>query len=122
MKTPDYRKIYQDMIRMKYPEKEELCQSILSKKRIEPLDIIRLNAVIAGNSYKERVRDNQKLKSYDKKTILQILHYQKKNQLNNTELAKHFDLSRNTVAKWRKFFFLLNRHWMSLVKYPHSCI
>ncbi|WP_307460635.1 helix-turn-helix domain-containing protein [Chryseobacterium sp. SORGH_AS_0447] len=107
MKTPDYRKIYQDMIRMKYPEKEELCQSILSKKRIEPLDIIRLNAVIAGNSYKERARDNQKLKSYDKKTILQILHYQKKNQLNNTELAKHFDLSRNTVAKWRKIFFSL---------------
>lgn len=33
MKTPDYRKIYQDMIRMKYPEKEKLCSPILNKKK-----------------------------------------------------------------------------------------
>jgi len=55
-------------------------------------------------SDKEKIRDNQKLKSYDKNTILQILDYQKKHHLNNTELALHFKLSRNTVAKWKKIF------------------
>lgn len=104
MKTPDYRKIYLDMIRIKYPEKKELCRSILEKKNIDPLDIIRLNDIIAGKSDKEKIRDNQKLKSYDRNTILQILDYQKKHHLNNTELALHFKLSRNTVAKWKKIF------------------
>ncbi|WP_394660672.1 helix-turn-helix domain-containing protein [uncultured Chryseobacterium sp.] len=102
---PDYRKIYRDMIRMKYPEKEELCRHILTKKNIEPLDIICLSTIIAGNENRERIRSNQKLKSYDKKTIFQILDYQKKYNLNNTELAKHFKLSRNSVAKWKKAFF-----------------
>ncbi|WP_294282760.1 helix-turn-helix domain-containing protein [uncultured Chryseobacterium sp.] len=105
MKTPDYRKIYQDMIRMKYPDKEALCRSILDKKTIDPLDIIRLNAIITGKNAQEKIHDDQKLKSYDKRTILQILNYQKKHHLNNTELASHFNLSRNTVAKWKKLFF-----------------
>ncbi len=105
MKTPDYRKIYRDMIRMKYPDKEALCRSILEKKNIDPLDIIRLNAIITGKNDQEKTHDDQKLKSYDKRTILQILNYQKKHRLNNTELASHFNLSRNTVAKWKKIFF-----------------
>jgi DNA-binding transcriptional regulator YiaG len=104
MKTPDYRKIYQDMIRMKYPEKELLCSPILNKKNIDLLDIIRLNAIIAGKSDKKKIQDNQKLKSYDRNTILKILHYQKKYNLNNTQTADYFILSRNTVAKWKKLF------------------
>jgi len=109
MKSPDYRKIYQDMIRIKYPEKERLCSHILEKNSIEPLDIIRLSAIISEKNDEERVRDNQKLKSYDKKTILEILDYQKKNNLNNTELARHFKLSRNSVAIWKKIFFSVER-------------
>ncbi len=93
------------MIRMKYPEKEALCSSILNKSLIEPLDIIRLNNIITESSDKKKMQDNQKLRSYDKKTILQILDYQKKNNLNNTETAKHFKLSRNSIAKWKKTFF-----------------
>ncbi|GEN76383.1 helix-turn-helix domain-containing protein [Chryseobacterium hagamense] len=105
MKTPDYRKIYQDMIRMKYPEKAKLCSSILKKKNIDLLDIMRLNAIITGKSDKQKLQDNQKLKSYDRNTILKILNYQQKHHLNNTQTADHFRLSRNTVAKWKKFFF-----------------
>jgi hypothetical protein len=104
MKTPDYRKIYQDMIRMKYPEKEKLCSSILKKKNIGLLDVIRLNAIITGKGDKQKMQDNQKLKSYDRTTILKILNYQQKHHLNNTQTAGHFRLSRNTVAKWKKFF------------------
>lgn len=42
--------------------------------------------------------------SYDLASIIDILEYQKKNQLNNIQLANHFKLSRNTVAKWKKSF------------------
>ena len=33
-----------------------------------------------------------------------ILKYKKDNQLNNTQTAKHFKLSRNTVTKWIKIY------------------
>ncbi|KAA0128663.1 helix-turn-helix domain-containing protein [Chryseobacterium sp. SN22] len=104
MTAPDYRKIYEDMIRMKYPDKETLCRSILEKKNIDLFDVIRLNAIITGKNAQEKIQGDQKLKSYDKDTILQILDYQKKHGMNNTALASHFKLSRNTVAKWRKLF------------------
>ncbi len=104
MKSPDYVRIYRDMIRMKYPEKEAACSSILEKKEIGFLDIIKLNTLIIGKTIKERNKENQKLKSYNRKAILQILDYQKKHQLNNSQLARHFKLSRNTVTKWKKLF------------------
>lgn len=104
MRTPDYLKIYRDMIRIKYPDKEAVCSKILDKSEIGFLDIIRLNTLIAGQPDRERSQENQKLKSYDKRTILQILDYQKKHRLNNTQLAGHFKLSRNTVTKWKKLF------------------
>lgn len=47
---------------------------------------------------------NQKYRSYDKATIIEILNYQKKNSLNNTQLSNHFKLSRNTVTKWKTLF------------------
>ncbi|WP_294240876.1 MULTISPECIES: helix-turn-helix domain-containing protein [Chryseobacterium] len=92
------------MIRIKYPEKAGLCQKILNKKTLELMDIIRLNAIIAGSGCAENVSYNQKLKSYDKRAILQILDHQKKHRLNNSQLSRHFKLSRNTVAKWKKLF------------------
>lgn len=104
MRTPDYQKIYRDMIRLRYPEKEAACRSILTKARMEFLDIIRLNAIITGNKDEEAIRENQKLKSYDKNTILRILDYQKEHRLNNTQLAARFRLSRNSVTKWKKLF------------------
>jgi hypothetical protein len=105
MKIPDYRRIYRDMIRIKYPEKAGLCQAILSKNTLERMDVIRLNTIITGSANGENIRYNQKLKSYDKSTILRILDYQKKHRLNNTQLAAHFRLSRNSVTKWKKLFY-----------------
>ncbi|WP_294214681.1 helix-turn-helix domain-containing protein [uncultured Chryseobacterium sp.] len=100
--SPDYRKIYRDMITIKYPDKEPVCQSILNKKKFTTLDIIRLNNLITGTATKTSLATNQKLRAYDRATIMQILEYQKKNRLNNTQLAQHFKLSRNSVAKWKK--------------------
>ncbi len=103
MKTPDYHKIYMDMIRIRYPEKASKCNPILQKGSLNRMDVIRLNTIISGNKT-EKIRENQKLKSYDKKTIMHILDYQKKHGLNNIQLARHFKMSRNTVAKWKKLF------------------
>lgn len=102
--SPDYKRIFKDMIEMKYPEKEEICKNILSKKELSSLDILSLNRKIFGNEDKETEQFNQSHRSYDKETILEILHHQKKNKLNNSELARDLKMSRNTIAKWKKLF------------------
>jgi len=105
MKRPDYKKIYYDLLAAKFPEKLTHFKPLLEKQReLSVLEVVVLNeAVLKG---KEDHRENQKYKSYDRSAILEILGYQKKNQLNNTQLALHFKLSRNTVAFWKKKFIV----------------
>lgn len=104
--TPNYIKIYSDIIKIKFPEKEQECNNILYKKNnLSLLDVIKLNSIIFG-SPKNLTKDNQRHKSYKKEDILQILMYQKRNKLNNKQVATHFKLSRNTIAKWRKIFHI----------------
>lgn len=98
---PDYRKIYSDMISTKYPEKTDICQDTLDKQTISAMDIIHLHNLLFKGKDEETFNFNQKLKSYDYETIGSILDYQRKHNLNNTQLAKHFKLSRNTVARWK---------------------
>lgn len=93
-----------DILSKKYPEKEHKCRYILEKKELSVLDIIKINEIIFGITDKEESINNQKHRSYDHSTVLEILNYQKKNKLNNSQLATHFKLSRNTIAKWRKNF------------------
>lgn len=104
--SPDYKKIYTDIIERKYPEKITQCHSILRKQELSALDIIKLNSLLFDAECKETSIANQRHKSYDLFTIQEILEYQKKNMLNNTQVAIHFKLSRNTVAKWRKMVLL----------------
>jgi hypothetical protein len=102
---PDYKRIYSDLIAERFPDKIE-CTAILNKKRLTELDIIKLNALLFNDNNRETIIFNQMHRSYNKKTIIEILDYQKKNNLNNVQLANHFRLSRNTVAKWRKLFLV----------------
>lgn len=76
------------------------------------MDMIRLNTIITGSKDKQTIRDNQKLKPSDKRTILQILDHHKKHHLNNSQLAAHFRLRRNTVANCK--------HSASLFQPPQS--
>lgn len=103
---PNYRKIYTDIILKKHPEKLNICSPVLQKKTLSTLDIIRLNQMVFGLKEKGTFQFNQKHRSYDQSAILDILEYQEKNGLNNTQLANHFKLSRNSVAKWKKIFAL----------------
>lgn len=105
---PNYKRIYNDIIARDHPHKQDQCKTILKKADLSMLDVIKLNNIIFGIKDKETLVFNQMHRSYDKSTILEILDYQDKNNLNNTQLANHFKLSRNTVTKWKKHFS--NRH------------
>ncbi|RMZ59869.1 helix-turn-helix domain-containing protein [Chryseobacterium nematophagum] len=102
--VPNYKKIYSDMIVMKYPEKIKLCEGYLRKEKLTVLDVVKLNKLLSNGSNHMSNKFNQRFKSYDKSVIFEILDYQKKKHLTNTELAKHFELSRNTITKWKKEF------------------
>lgn len=104
---PNYKQIYKDLIEQKYPHKKATCTVILEKEQLTFLDVIELNELIFETVSKKTLEMNQKYRSYDKDTIIDILNYQKKNGLNNTQLSNHFKLSRNTVTKWKSLFIEL---------------
>ena len=104
--SPNYKRIYSDIINIKYPDKKELCSNLLSKSKLSTLDIIEISRILFTINSEENLGFNQRHRSYDKSTIFQILEYQRENKLNNTQLAKHFNLSRNTVTKWKNRFLL----------------
>ncbi|AZA50661.1 helix-turn-helix domain-containing protein [Chryseobacterium carnipullorum] len=104
---PDYHKIYSDIIRLRHPEKRKYCEDILSKVNLSDLDVIKLNDIVFSQQKKESQIFNQMHRAYNEQAILQILNYQKKNKLNNSQLAVYFKLSRNTVAKWKKIYKII---------------
>lgn len=101
---PNYKLIYEDMIAKKYAHKKADCSSILNKSTLSVMDVIKINKIISDNSDEATSVFNQKLRSYDKSTVLEILDYQKINKLNNKQAAIKFKTSRNTISKWKKMF------------------
>lgn len=99
---PDYKKIFIDILNMKFPARLPEFQYLLDKDELSVLDVIEVNQKIFNLN--TTTDNNQKLKSYDEITILEILNYQRKNKLNNRQLASQFKLSRNTITKWKKLF------------------
>ncbi|WP_076597930.1 MULTISPECIES: transposase [unclassified Chryseobacterium] len=97
---PDYKRIYHDFIESKCPDKLKYVKRYLSKEIMSLSDILKVNNII----FYDRLSENQKFKSYDKQTIFEILDYQKRYKLSNSQLARHFKLSRNTIAKWKRIF------------------
>ncbi|MEC3875647.1 helix-turn-helix domain-containing protein [Chryseobacterium salviniae] len=101
--VPNYKRIFEDIISRKCPEKYELCAHLLNKSEISTMDVLKLNDIIFDKN-RESESTNQKHKSYDTDTIHKILNYQKENNLSNVAVSKHFNLSRSTVSKWKKTF------------------
>lgn len=99
---PDYKRIYQDMFKIKYPDLQLECSSLLNKENLSVMDVLKIDNIISINTKKELL--SGRFRSYDELSILEILRYQKKNKLNNSQLALHFKLSRNTVAKWKNIY------------------
>ncbi|MCW3160827.1 helix-turn-helix domain-containing protein [Chryseobacterium oryctis] len=103
---PNYQKIYHDMIMKKFPDQMDNFKTLLGQENLSTLTILKINDKLFGMKNRESYLQNTKLASYTKSDILQMLDYQRKNQLNNTQLANHFGLSRNTVGKWKKRFLI----------------
>lgn len=103
--SPDYKKIYTDIIEEKFPHKKNELLPLLTKNILNTIDILELNDKIFNTVDKPINLQHQNHRSYQKSDIFLILDYQKKHQLNNSQLAQHFSLSRNTVSKWKKIFF-----------------
>ena len=102
---PYYHKLYADMIKRKYPEKAKICESYLQRANWTALDVMTVNRLLFGaQKDKEGIAVDQKHKAYDYESIKQILADQKRNKLSNTKVAIKYQLSRNTVAKWKKCF------------------
>lgn len=102
---PFYKKIYEEMIHKKYPDKMDYCRCYLEKEEISCIDILSLNQIISKSGY-DKYNQVNKYKSYDTETIINILEFQKKNQLNNSKLSLHFNISRNSITKWKKIFLV----------------
>ncbi len=105
IKKPDYKRIYSDMIALKFPEKRTLCEKWLSKKELSYLDVLEINHVLFDKTTtSDDLKQSQRHRSYDEPTILKILDYQEKNSFTDSQLANHFKLSRNSVKKWKELF------------------
>ncbi|REC80279.1 helix-turn-helix domain-containing protein [Chryseobacterium elymi] len=102
---PDYKQIYTDILEEEFPEK--LLDAAIRLK-LEALyssfDILKFNQLIFGDAKYTIECDNQRLRSYDKESILKILSYQKRNGLTNLQVSNHFKISRNTIARWKAIF------------------
>ncbi|KMQ61505.1 transposase [Chryseobacterium angstadtii] len=101
---PDYRRLYTDILLKKGLHHHKECLLILKKENLSTLDILSLNDLIFNTNCKETEAFNQKHKSYNEDAIVKILEYQLVNNLNNSQLAAHFKLSRNTITKWKKLY------------------
>ncbi|SFN37912.1 hypothetical protein SAMN05421594_2450 [Chryseobacterium oleae] len=101
---PDYKKLYTDILIKKGLQHDKECLYILKKRYLTTLDVLLLNDLIFKTSCRETEIFNQKHRSYNEEAIIKILDYQRSNNLNNSQLCRHFKLSRNTIAKWKKLY------------------
>ncbi|MBD8082859.1 helix-turn-helix domain-containing protein [Chryseobacterium caseinilyticum] len=101
---PDYKKIYSDLIEEKYPEKMNECIKILKKKNFGVLDVISIHNILSEGSKKDVDIFNQYHRAYDEKTVKIYLQYQVDHKLSNNQLSKHFKITRNSIARWKKQF------------------
>ena len=104
--TPDYKRIFSDILRKKQPNQKKEISSMLQKSSFISLEIIKLNQAIFGKKSADDFTFNKRQRSYDLDTIIQILKFQKKGMFTHTEISRRFGISRNTISKWNKQFLL----------------
>ncbi len=69
---PLYHKIYADMIRDKYPDREANCINYLNKRNWTALDVIRVNMILFSNKQgRKEILLGQRHRAYDQKSIKQ---------------------------------------------------
>ena len=74
---------------------------LVAKDELSEFDVIRISDLLSERKSIDRTKFNQAHKSYTVDAIFEILNYQKEYQLNNSQTARHFKMSRNTLKKWK---------------------
>ncbi|MEF9477741.1 helix-turn-helix domain-containing protein [Chryseobacterium sp. RRHN12] len=97
---PNYKRIYQDMLKMEHPEKlkDPKIKELLEKLNTSE-DVLKFNEKLFKQS-----RENQKLKTYDRQTMLKLLQYQKKHGHSTSYMSRKYKISRTTLSKWKVMF------------------
>ena len=100
LKSPNYKRIYQDIVSKKFPEKQsEMAAFFNNRRNLSNFDVININEKLFGSSQENF---NSKLRVYTMEDIKEMLVQQKKYGFNNTEAALYFKVSRNSIMKWKK--------------------
>ncbi len=100
---PDFGKIFREMAEKKNIPKNQQ-ERIAEQKGWNSLDVIEINEELFAKDNKENIKFNQKHRAYDESSIKELLEYQQKHKLNNTEMMSLFKISRNTIARWKRIF------------------
>ena len=99
-KMPNYQKIYKEITERFHQDKIQEIKPYLNKKQWNTLDVMSVNNILTDEN---EIQDKDRIhKAYDEQTINAILQHQKEFELNNSELARYFKISRNTVLNWKK--------------------
>ncbi len=104
MDRPNYHQIYLDIIHELCPHQLEKYSRFFLKSNLTYFEVIALNDLIFNPLNDENTTENQKFKAYHKDTIFTVLNYQKLNNISNSKLSRDFNISRNTIAKWKKHY------------------
>lgn len=99
---PNYLQIFKDILTEKFPDKKIAEIELASEKELSVSEVLKFNKLVFGKE--AAMNGNGKFRSYDKETILSILHYQKQNYCSNSELARIYNVSRNSISAWKKVF------------------
>lgn len=92
------------MLQLEHPDKlEDPKIRELLKKLNTTEEVLNFNDKLFKQS-KESLKNNQKLKTYDKKTMLKLLQYQKKHGFSTSYMSKKYKISRTTISNWKKTF------------------
>lgn len=88
------------MLKLEHPEKlkDPKIKELLEKLHTSE-DVLNFNDKLFKQS-----RENQKLKTYDKKTMLKLLQYQKKHGHSTSYMSRKYKISRTTLSKWKLMF------------------
>jgi len=93
----NYRNLYRDIVHDLNIEDSLLINRINNINNYS--DVKTVDEYIFNNKY-----SNQVFKSFDEHMIKKILSEQKKDSISDRQIAFKYKISRNTIAKWKKYF------------------
>jgi len=100
---PDFGRIFRE-IAQKKKHSESVIGHIVNIEEWNSLNVIKVSEKIGEKPRGKNLKLNRKHRAYDEQSVKEILNYQKINNLNNSEMMRLFNISRNSIAKWKKMF------------------